>query len=146
MKKYISSILLITFTLQLCSCYYYKDLTYEEFSSKPNIDDVFIKYDKNQMIHLSADSTINNFIKWKAEPDTLKIFSTYTKGGISHTTKVYNDTLILQKNQISSILIDEYSATLTLVWIVACVAIVALIVYAIHEWKSELNSELEDEF
>jgi hypothetical protein len=128
MKKCISSILLITFTLQLCSCYSYKDFTYEEFSSKPNIDDVYIKYNKNQMIHLSADSTTNNFIKWKAEPDTLKIFSTYTKGGISRTSKVYTDTLILQKNQISSILIDESGATLTLAWIGLGMTVVALVV------------------
>lgn len=127
MKKCISSILLITFTLQLCSCYSYTDFTYEEFSSKSNIDDAYIKYDKNQMINLTTDSTQSNYMKWNVDPDTLRIYSTYTKGGISSTSKVYSDTIIVPKNQISKVLIQEFDATKTVIFAAIGIAIVMLI-------------------
>jgi hypothetical protein len=72
-------------------------------------------------------------MNWSAETDTLRIYSTHKSNPLSKSDQLITDTLILAKNQINEVLIEEFSV----IRLLFCLGIVVGIVILIKNYKSD---------
>ena len=148
MKRYVSAILIPCLMLQLYGCYGQREITYSELISHKNQDISVIindssmyvfgykaSIDQEIVIHpevnycINADTTLDNLILQRKsvtkEPNK--------KLSISIDTLTYN------KNEISSIVIEEIDGTQTALLVIGIVTAVAFIAYLIALSTFELD-------
>ena len=148
MKRYVSAILIPCLMLQLYGCYGQREITYSELISFQNEDISVIINDSSMYVFgykasndqeivmhpevnycINADTTLDNLIMQRKsvtkEPNK--------KLSISIDTLTYN------KNEISSIVIEEIDGTQTALLVIGIVTAVALIAYLIALSTFELD-------
>ena len=108
MKRYVSAFLINALLIQLYGCYTLRTYSYEDFRSMDDIEEASIIYNTNSKINLNKDRLGNNYMKWIAEIDTLRIYSTHISGPLSNPDLIISDSLILAKNQINKVQIKEF--------------------------------------
>jgi hypothetical protein len=132
MKRYISSILVPSFLLQLFGCYSYKDITSDELQKYNGPNDVRIKTNQNEVV-INRKSTFDNRMNWEAndssiivktiEPITLE---DYNKLSNKDYNKSVSKKMEIKFNEIVSVEIDDLNVTTTVLLLVGIGAFIAL--------------------
>jgi hypothetical protein len=118
MKKYISAILINALLIQLAGCYSQREITYDEFYSLPTQQEANVITTDEKTIELYSDSSTNNRLWWKKEPDTLTVYFTHLEKARSTALKEVTDTFFYSKSEINKVYVQEYSESKTITAIV----------------------------
>jgi hypothetical protein len=128
MKRYVSAFLINALLIQLYGCYTLRTYSYEDFRSMDDIEEVSIIYNTNAKVTLNKDPLDNNYTKWIAETDTLRIYSANISDLLSNPDSIISDSLILAKNQINKVQIKEFDEVRAVTYSVVFVGLVVLVI------------------
>ena len=130
MKRNISAILINALLIQFVGCYSQKVITYNEFYALQNLKEATVVTSDKKTINLTSDSLKNNYMHWKADTDTLTIYSTHLEKAWSNILKEVSDTVWLPKDEITNVYVDEFDETKTIIAIAIPITLIILFVIA----------------
>lgn len=122
MKKYVSTILINAILLQLYGCYTFTSYTYEDFRDMKDLEKASIIYDNDRQINLNSNPQNDNYTKWVADSDTLRIYSNHKL----NTVLVIRDTTIVAKSRINEVQESEFSLIGTAIFGIVIVGIIGM--------------------
>lgn len=142
MKRYISAILIPCLLLQLCGCYYSREMSIEELKSFDGSNEIRIKT-TTQDISIRRSLVGTHPKDWEAG-DSLIFVKTKEQPKWENNYKVVEKITEIKFNEIKSIEIDEFDSENTFVLVgslVALAAIIALVIYA--SIQSSLSNDIK---
>ena len=132
MKRNISAILINALLIQFVGCYSQKVITYDEFYTLQNLKEATVVTSDKKTINLTSDSLKNNYMHWRADTDTLTIYSTHLEKAWSNILKEVSDTVWLPKDEITNVYVDEFDETKTIFAIAIPITLIILSIIAVN--------------